>query len=301
MLRNRFDQAVKDLCRESLEPDGTFESDAEATPATQRIDGWFLPDPSREPTRNRFGLFGQITREACTLEPFHATPDADEVGECIRKLWNFRHVLALRKSAPALPRLWILSSGRPDSGIEDFGFRHIEGEAPGTYVAPRRLYTGLVVISELLETRETLLLRLMGAGRTLQRAIAELKGLPRESPESAVALPVLLRYRLEVPSDPVKRTSDDEEFLMSTHEIVEAWKREQRQVGIQEGRQEGRHEGLQQAMLDLYEARFGVVLDDLVAIIRATDDDATLRAWLKLAGTGTAEDVAAHLRGQRVS
>jgi uncharacterized protein with GYD domain len=54
-------------------------------------------------------------------------------------------------------------------------------------------------------------------------------------------------------------------------------------------------------MLDLYEARFGVVLDDLVAIIRATDDDATLRAWLKLAGTGTAEDVAAHLRGQRVS
>ena len=227
------------------------------------------------------------------------------MGECIRKLWNFRHVLSLRKSAPVLPRLWILSSGRLDSGIEDFGFRHSEGEAPGTYVTPTRLYTGLVVISELLETRETLLLRLMGAGRTLQRAIAELKRLPRESPESAVALPVLLRYRLEVPSDPAKRTNDDEEFLMSTHEIVEAWKREQRQAGIQEGRQEGlqegRQEGRQEAMLDLYEVRFGVVPKDLAAIIRATHDAATLRAWFKLAGTGTAEEVAARLRGHRAS
>ena len=297
VLRNRFDQAVKDLCRESLEPDGTFESDAEATPATQRIDGWFIPDPTRTPTRDRFGLFGQITREACTLEPFHATPDGEEVGECIRKLWNFRHVLGLRSSAPPLPRLWILSSGRPESGIEDFSFGRIEGAAPGLYEGPRRLFTGLVVISELLETRETLLLRLMGAGRTLQRAIAELKALPREAPESAVALPVLLRYRLEVPADPAKRTSDDEEFLMSTYEIVEAWKREQRQAGIQEGRQEGR----QEAVLDLYEARFGVLQEDLAAIVRATHDDATLRDWLKLAGTGTADEVIARLRGHRAS
>ncbi len=293
MLRNRFDQAVKDLCRESLEPDGTFETDAEATPATQRIDGWFLPDPSREPTRNRFGLFGQITREACTLEPFHATPDGDEVGECIRKLWNFRHVLTLRGSAPALPRLWILSSGRPVTGIKGFGFLRLEGAAPGIYDAPSLLYTGLVVISELLETRETLLLRLMGAGRTLQRAIADLKALPTEAPENAVALPVLLRYRLEVPADPAKRTSDDEEFLMSTYEIVEAWKREQRQ--------EGRHEGRQEAVLELYEDRFGALQEDLAAIVRATHDDAILRDWLKLTGTGTADEIKARLRGHRAS
>ncbi|MEP7123608.1 MAG: hypothetical protein ABJE95_21950 [Byssovorax sp.] len=297
MLRNRFDQAVKDLCRESLEPDGTFESDAESTPSTQRIDGWFAPDPSREPTRNRLGLFGRITQDACTLEPFHATPDGEQVGECIRKLWNFRHVLSVRRSAPALPRLWILSSGRPQSGIDGFGFGSAEGIAPGVYLAPPRLFTGLVVISELPATRETLLLRLMGAGRTLQRAIAELRALPTNAPESAIVLPVLLRYRLDVPADLAKRTSDDEEFLMSTHEIVEAWKREQRQAGITEGRQEGR----QEALLDLCEARFGGLTEDLAAVVRATHDDATLREWLRLAGTGTVDDLTVRLRSHRAS
>jgi hypothetical protein len=195
-----------------------------------------------------------------------------------------RESLGLRKLVPPLPRLWILSSGSPDSAIEGFGFEHREGSPPGMYLAPPRLFTGLLVISELLPTRDTLLLRLMGAGRTLERAIAELKALPPEAPEAVLALPVLLRYRLEVPADPAKRTSDDEEFLMSTHEIVEAWKREQRQ--------EGRHEALQLALVDLYEARFGALPADLAAIIRATQDEASLRGWHRLAATGTAADVA---------
>jgi hypothetical protein len=112
-----------------------------------------------------------------------------------------------------------------------------------------------------------------------------------------------LRYRLEVPADPAKRTSDDEEFLMSTYEIVEAWKREQRQAGIQEGLQEGwqegRREALQQAILVLHEARFGALPEDLAALVRAEHDDATLYDWLMLTGTGTADEVAARSRTSR--
>ena len=54
-------------------------------------------------------------------------------------------------------------------------------------------------------------------------------------------------------------------------------------------------------MLGLYEARFGVVQEDLAAIVRAERDDATLSDWLKLTGTGTADEVAARLRGHRAS
>src|SRR5690242_4110106 len=105
VFRNRFDLAAKDMLRASLEPDGRFESDAETSAPSQHIDGWFIPDASRPPTRNRLGLFGDLTRQACTLEPFHATPSAGEVSECIRKLLNFRHDLSLRKPAPPLPSL----------------------------------------------------------------------------------------------------------------------------------------------------------------------------------------------------
>src|SRR5690349_13514757 len=94
---------------------------------------------------------------------------------------------------------------------------------------PERVFTMLVVLSELPEVPETLFLRMMGAGKTLKRAIAELAALPPDAPERTLAMPVLLRYRLDVPSDPKQRTSEDEEFLMSTQDIVEAWKQEQRQ------------------------------------------------------------------------
>jgi hypothetical protein len=297
------------MCRETLEPDGVFESNAEAGAPTQLIDGWFIPDPSRPATRDRFGLFGELTRRACTLEPFHATPDLDKVSECIRKLLNFRHVLSLRKPPPPLPWLWILSSGRPQAAIEGFGFQRAEGWPDGIYKAVPGLYSGLLVVSELPKVRATLFLRLMGAGKTFKEALAELKTLPKDAPERAVAEPVLLRYRLEVPSDPAKRTSDDEEFLMSTHDIVEAWKREQREEirkeMLQERRkeilQEGLEEGLQKAVTDTYEARFGAMPAELSAVVQDTRDEGVLRAWLKLIVTGSAEEIRARLLSGRPS
>ena len=78
MQRNRFDRAAKDMLRVSLEPDGVFESDAEVSPDTQRADGWFTPDPARPPTRADLGLLWRMTTDACTLEPFHATPGENE-------------------------------------------------------------------------------------------------------------------------------------------------------------------------------------------------------------------------------
>jgi hypothetical protein len=297
MLRNRFDRAAKDMLRISLEPDGVFESDAEVSPDTQRADGWFTPDPARPPTRADLGLLGRMTTGACTLEPFHATPGEAEVSGCLRKLLNFRHILSLRRPTPQLPKLWIISAGRPEGGLEGFAFQSIEGWPRGVYHSPRLLFAGLVVASELPRERDTLLLRLMGTGPCIRDALTELAALPAETRERAIAGPVLLRYRIEILKEPANRTSEDEEFLMSTQEIFEAWERETEakalargiQKGREQGREEGRAEGIATGLVAIYEIRFGTMPLELKTVIHEMSDEATLMAWLRLAETSSAE------------
>jgi hypothetical protein len=72
-------------------------------------------------------------------------------------------------------------------------------------------------------------LRLLGAGKVLRQAIAELEALGKDAPDHTLALPLLVHFRLEVPVDPARRTSDDEEFLMETQDIAERWRDEARQ------------------------------------------------------------------------
>ncbi|HSR96221.1 MAG TPA: hypothetical protein VLM79_04080 [Kofleriaceae bacterium] len=183
--------------------------------------------------------------------------------------------------------------------------RPIAGWPPGIYEGPPLLWTRLVVVNELPVARDTLLIRLLGAGTVLKQAIAELKALTAEAPERTLALPILLRLRLTVPSDPEKQTTDDQEFLMDTQDIVETWRREAIQEGVQEGLKQGVQEGLKQgvarALVEVYEARFGAMPEDLRAVVEDTDDEATLVAWLRLAGTRGTDEIAAAIRSFRAS
>ena len=153
--------------------------------------------------------------------------------------------------------------------------------------------------------RDTLLVRLLGAGLVLKQAIAELKELQAEAPERTLALPILLRLRLTVPSDLTKQTTDDQEFLMDTQDIVETWRREAVQEGVAQGLKQGVAQGLKQgvahALVEVYEARFGAMPEDLRAVAEHTADEPTLVAWLRLAGTRSADEVAAAIRQSRAS
>lgn len=183
MQRTVFDQAGKQLSREMLEPDGRLESDAEASVETQRVDIWFTPDPDRPASRRQFGLFGPITDSACTLEFFHSTPGGDELATTVIKHGNFRRFLSLRKRPPTTPMQWVISSGRPNEGIHGMCFHAMRDWPPGIYQGPTLLWTRLVVVNELPVTRDTLLLRLLGAGRVLRQAIQELQDLPDDAAE----------------------------------------------------------------------------------------------------------------------
>ena len=120
-----------------------------------------------------------------------------------------------------------------------------------------------------LDANALLLLRLLGAGQVLKQAIAELKALRAEDPGRSLALPLLVRLRLEIPTDPAQRTDDDQEFLMQTQDIVETWRQEAIQEGVKKGVQEGVKQGIQQGiqqgecavLLRLLRQRFGDAVD----------------------------------------
>jgi len=256
-MRTRFDQFGKQMVRSAVAARGLVETDAEVPADTRRIDLWFMPDPAGEPVPGYLGLLGRITAGPSTLEFFHNTPSGDDLADCLIKHGQFRHYLSLRKPPPPSPTQWVISSGRPKGGIEGLRLHPLEGWPPGIYEGPPLLWTRLVVVSELPVSPDTLLLRLLGASQVLKQAIAELKALRTEDPARSLALPLLVRLRLEIPTDPAQRTDDDQEFLMQTQDIVETW----RQEAIQEGVKQGVKQGECTVLLRLLRQRFGDAVD----------------------------------------
>ena len=183
----------------------------------------------------------------------------------------------------------------------------LEGWPPGIYEGPSLLWMRLVVVSELPITPDTLLLRLLGAGLVLKQAIAEIKALRTADPARSLALPLLVRLRLEIPADPAQRTDDDQEFLMQTQDIVETWRQEAIQEGVKQGIlqgvqqgilqgvQQGVQQGIQQGecavLLRLLRQRFGAAVDAHVEQRIATAPVEQIDLWTMriLSATALAE------------
>jgi hypothetical protein len=265
VIRTPFDRFGKQMIRDALEGRCSVESDAEVPANTRHIDLRVTPSDAGASLPDHLGLLGRITSGSVTLEFFHNTPSGEELRMCLIKHGEFCHFLSRQKTLPPLPTQWVISSGRPDAGIDGLGFRPMPGGLRGIYESPPLQYTRLVVVSELPVTRDTLLVRLLGAGSVLKHAIAELQALPADAPERRLALPVLLRLRLTVPTDPAQQTSDDQEFLMNTQDIVETWRREAIQEGVKQGLEQGVKQGLEQGerkvLLRQLRRRFGAEVD----------------------------------------
>ena len=297
-MHNRFDQLAKQLARDGLAPGGRVETEAEVTPDALRIDVWFVPSARRAPrVLAPLGLLGRMARTSCTLEPYHRTPSGGQAAGGIAKHRFFCRDLERRRPRPPAPMQWILCSGRPSAALVGLGFRRSRRGA-GIYEGPALTRTRIVVISELRRTRDTLLVRLMGAGTTLERAITDVQDLPMDAPERRLALPVLVQLRFEIPADPAKQTKIDREFLMTTKE-VDKYLRDLQQKGREEGRQEGRDEGFAQAVLAAYRARLGAPPAALMAAVERAGGHAELQRLLEIVTTLSAEDVAAALRKPR--
>jgi hypothetical protein len=277
-MRTLFDHLGKQMTRSAIEATRSVETDAEVSAETRRVD---LVFSAGDPVPG-LGLLSRIVNEgAGTFEFFHKAPSSDELTMCVNKHGALRHNLERRNQAMPLPIQWVISSGRPQAGIKGLGFRPLRGWPRGLYETVRLLWTRLVVVNELPVKRDTLLLRLLGAGAVFKRAIAQLSALPPDARERQLALPVLVSLRLSSP-DPAHQTADEQEFFMATQDIVEAW----RQKAIEEGEQQGVQRGKRELLLHLLRLRFGAQVTAEVEHRMSVASVDQLEAWAERAMTG---------------
>ena len=148
--------------------------------------------------------------------------------------------------------------------IDAFGFRPMA--RTGYYDAAPGLRMHLVVLSALPKRRDTLLLRLMGAGRTLELALQDLVRLPPGAWERAIAEPELVRFRFEIAAmNPADRT-EEEELIMNAQQMYDDLIRRTTD------------EGERRVLLRQLRRRFGELPEWVTARVEAAGPD-ELDAW----------------------
>ncbi len=291
-MHARFDRVGKSILGRALFLLGDVRREDEIAADAQRADTSFRPVPGRGSQRARMGLLGRMTARACLFEMFHGTFGLHRFDDCVRKQLTFGHMAALearraRRKRPLEPRLWMFSSGRPETVLRGHALAPMRGYPAGFYGGAQAAVVGVVVVSELPRQRSTLFFRLFGAGEVLAQALLDLAALPAGAWEREVAMEELVALRIQIPdNDP-----DEEErrFLMATQDLYQQWKQRTLRQGMQEG--------AARLLLDLYEARFGAVPAGLRAAIEAASDRDTLRRWVTLIDTGSEQEIAQALLG----
>ena len=329
---SKFDQLSKGVLSRALAPVGRVATQHEIVGGVQAADVWFEPaagpglETELEAERARLGVLGRMAAEPCLIEPFHATPSVGDVLDCVNKQTSLRGMLrraSAREQTDAeasqqtdaaasqqsdatpwpdeqVPRLWILSAGRPERVMQAFELVPMDGWPPGFWQMPPSISSvHLVVVRDLPETRETLLLRLLGRGRTFERAMHELIALPEHAWERTLAIPQLVvAYRIE-------SSQNSEEGMMNYADELQAvydeWEARIKREGWEKGEQAGRLKTLQETLRRFYEARFGALPPDVQAALDATDDIDTLQQWIAPFATRTPEEIAALVRDRRVT
>ena len=294
-MRTRFDQLAKNVLETALSPLGEVRTQEEIHGEVQAADVLFRPvaQPAIEP--DRVGLLGRMARTSCLIEPFHTTARADAVLDCIDKHLTLRRkrVRAARKAGdqPDIPRLWVLSAGRPRSVVTGLRFAKLRGWPTGVWEGPPLLCLYLVVLSDLPETRDTLPLRLLAAGKTFWRAANEVRAMPRDQWESLAFGGKLIAYTHDILQNPEEASEEDMRNAVDYQKMYEEWERDVLAKGMEQG--------TRQAIADTYEARFGAVPAALQAAIDATTDISLLRRWITLVATATPDEIAAALQPRR--
>jgi hypothetical protein len=202
------------------------------------------------------------------LEYFASEPAETDIKSCVRKRLNYDHERALAarrggQAPPPEPRLWLLTTIRPRAALRDLKLVPMTGWPSGCWQVRADAQVHLVVLDELPHGADTLPLRLLGRGPTLQHALAELRALPREHVLHTRGRPVLIAFRPTIMQD---LEGTDMDALQQAQELYQEW--EQRTL----------EDGARAILLHQMMHRFG----DVPAEARertAAADHATLMRW----------------------
>lgn len=307
---NRADHFAKAILCDALScaSIGPPETEVEVVAAAQKIDVYATPDPIRAAERVKMGWLGELFTGASLFEPFSRTPNLSRIRRVIGKHHGWHHELERRAREAArartgegrnddaevevvpFPRLVVISTGRPEAVLDKYGCRAIR---PGWYEAVDGLEMSIIVLAELPRSRETLVLRLLGAGAVLTSALDDLAALPHDAWERSVSWPNLLKFGLASEEDAaVSEEGDDvsaeirawyETYEQKQQQLRAKERREAHDEGLRKGHDEGRAEEAARGVLTVLRVRGIAVSDDVRARITAERDVERLENWLERA------------------
>ncbi len=282
VTRTPYDLFAKALVMAHEAPFGDARSQFELAADALYGDLAWTPHPRRLPRRPR-DVLDRMARRTSLWEFFHCAPRLMALFACLRKqlTWHAQRVSAARaKKAPAppMPWLWIISSTAPRAVMRALPFAPMKGWPTGFYEGPPSGTLRLVIVRELPATRDTLLLRVMGAGRTLHRAIDEIAALPDDAPERKIALPLLMKLRLTLPDeDPLMKHLSPLEASDAYQNAVKKIEQRAAERALEQGLERGLERGLARGlapMVHQFSRRLGRPLTDAERVTLNTRLDA---------------------------
>ena len=288
MTQIPFDQLAKQYLEEVLTPLGQVERSFEVPGESKFVDVWFTPDPNAAAISD-LGLLSRIVTTACLLEPFHSPPSRSEVRSCLLKLFWIQEDQRRRTQLSGrtlseidLPKLWILATSVSKPLLADFAAIIKAEWQPGIYFLPEAFKTAIVSIDELPATRETLGLRILGRGTTLQQAIAEVRNLAPTDPQRNQILRILTNWKVTIElSEGLE--PDDRESFMALSQVYLEWERATEQRGMQVGKAS--------LVLTQLNSRLGAIAPAAIEEIQSLSNEQLDRLAVALLGFVTSADL----------
>jgi Domain of unknown function (DUF4351) len=209
----------------------------------------------------RLGLLRKLAATPATFELFLKAVMIGEVRSCIAKLIDLHNELtrkAKRDGNPKLaeadlPQLWILTPTLSAEKLGNFvAIKEVESWGEGVYLLPKSFKTGIVVIHQLPETPETLWLRILVRDNVQIRAIAEILGLPADSPYRQNALELFSNLKI-VLENKQNKAIEETELMMNLSPLY----LEQIDIATQKGKDIGRSEGEKSLMIRMLTRKLG--------------------------------------------
>jgi hypothetical protein len=243
MTQTPFDQLSKQYLTEFLEPLGEVRRQYEVPGEAKYIDVWFVPNPAATPVED-LGLLGQMAENPALFEPYSAVPSRTNVRVSIMKLvWvqedERRKAKCDELPDDQLPMLWILAATTSQPLLQAANIVTDASWPTGVYFMGDLLKTAIVAIDQLPVVPATLLLRVLGKGRTQAQAIREVLALPDVAPQRGRILQLLASWRIRMDIGELADLFQPEE-IMALSEAYVVWEQEITNKGRQEGRQEGK-------------------------------------------------------------
>lgn len=282
-MQSPFDTFAKGLIEAALSPVCDVRIEEPVAADELYSDAFVVPRAPIDQLAAR-GLLGRIASRRCSIEAYSSRPTLYEVDRSIARASLVR-ARERRSSA-----LWIIAALRPGSVLRAWRLQPDRSGLDGLYASRVRRAPRVIVCSELPATRETLLVRLMGRGETLQTALANFHRLPLDAWERAFVPTLLLRVRSELErmtastewrkDELVRYQQMKEEFDRFMADAIAQGRAEGEARGRAEGEARGRAEGEADALRTVLVSR-GFEIDSRTEHrISECHDVAVLRAWV---------------------